>query len=190
MRPTVFHLIGVPGVGKYTIGKELAALTGARLVDNHSINNVLFNVINQDGFTPLPPDIWPAVSNIRRVVLETIRDVSPPEMSFIFTNYIRGQDDGEYRLFLENVAVAEARNSVFVPVLLTCETSELMNRIGTESRRQRLKLLNPELAAQFNEGPWFATDHPNFHVLDVTRIPPVESARRIAEWGERCHHAG
>lgn len=187
MRPTIFHLIGAPGVGKYTIGKELAALTGARLVDNHSINNVLFNVIEQDGFTPLPAEIWPRVGMIRRVVLETIQEVSPPGMSFIFTNFIRGADEAEYRLFLENVAVADARNSVFIPVLLTCDTTELMNRIGTESRRERMKLLNPELAAQMNEAPRFTTDHANFLVLDVSGIEPAESARRIAEWGESRH---
>ena len=41
MEPTIFHLLGSPGVGKYTIGKALAEATGARLVDNHSIANVI-----------------------------------------------------------------------------------------------------------------------------------------------------
>ena len=186
MRPTIFHLIGTPGTGKYTIGRELAALTGARLVDNHSINNVLFNLLDQDGIKPLPREIWPRVLKIRRVVLDTLTHVSPPHMSFIFTNHIRGQDDAEYALFLENVAVAEARNSLFVPVLLHCETSQLMNRIGTESRKQRMKLIDPAEAARLNDFvPPFETDHPNFLKLDVTSIPPDEAARRIAAWAER-----
>ncbi len=184
MRTTIYHLIGAPGVGKYTVGKELAAITGARLVDNHSINNVLFNVVGQDGFKPLPAEIWPRVSEIRRIVLDTIMQVSPAHLSFIFTNYIQGENEAEYALFLENVAVAEIRGSVFIPVLLTCDSDELMNRIGSDSRRERMKLLNPVLGRQFNEAPRFTTDHPNFIVLDVTSVEPAESARLIRDWGE------
>lgn len=182
MQPTVFHLIGAPGVGKYTIGRELAALTGARLVDNHSINNVLFNLLDGDGIRPLPAEVWPKVLEVRRAVLDTMMHISPPHLSFIFTNYIRGEDESEYALFLENVAVAEVRKSLFVPVLLTCDTAELMNRIGTESRRARMKLLDAEAGKRLNEQPPFETGHPNFLRLDVTRIPPDESARRIAAW--------
>jgi hypothetical protein len=184
MQTTVFHLIGSPGVGKYTIGKELAALTGARLVDNHSINNVLFNLLDGDGIKPLPRAIWPHVLEVRRIVLDTIMHVSPPHLSFIFTNYIRGEDQVEYALFLENVAVAEVRNSTFIPVVLTCDTEELMNRIGSQSRKDRLKLLDPVLGRQLNELPRFTTDHPNLLELDVTNTPPGESARRIAAWAE------
>ena len=184
MRTTIYHLIGAPGVGKYTIGKELASLTGARLVDNHSINNLLFNVIEQDGMKPLPAAIWPRVGEMRRIVLDTIMHVSPPHLSFIFTNYIRGEDEREYALYLENVAVAEIRGSVFVPVLLTCESDELVTRIGSDSRRERMKLLDPVVGRELNEAPRFSTDHRNFMVLDVTAIPPSESAAKIRDWGE------
>ncbi len=185
---TIYHLIGSPGVGKYTIGRQLASLTGARLVDNHSINNVLFNLLDQDGIMPLPAEIWPKVLDVRRAVLDTIMQVSPPHLSFIFTNYIRGEDEAEYSLFLENVAVAEVRGSVFVPVLLTCDTTELMNRIGTDSRRERMKLIDPVAGRKLNELPPFTTDHPNFLNLDVTDITPEESASRIFEWAARVRN--
>lgn len=184
MQTTIFHLIGAPGVGKYTIGRELAALTGARLVDNHSINNVLFNLLDGDGIRPLPAEIWPKVFQIRRQVLDTIMHISPRHLSFIFTNHIRGEDEAEYALFLENVAVAEIRGSRFIPIRLDCDSDELMNRIGTESRRERMKLLDPVVGRRLNETPPFTTDHPNFLVLDVTTMPAAESARRIAEWAE------
>lgn len=189
MRPTVFHLIGNPGVGKFTVGTELAALTGARLVDNHSVANVLFNLLDSDGMRPLPPEIWPRVMAVRRIVLDTMVDIAPKHLSFIFTNYIRGHDEAEYAAFLENVAVADARDSLFVPVVLTCETGELLNRIGSESRRQRMKLLDPALARHLNEDfPVFETDHPNLLRLDTTRTSPAASARRIAEWAQQLAH--
>jgi hypothetical protein len=186
-RPTIIHLIGTPGVGKYTVGKELAALTAARLVDNHAVANVIFNVLDQDGIKPLPKDVWQYVGAVRRSVLDAMMHLSPPYLSFIFTNYIRGGDAAEYALYLENVAVADVRGSRFVPVLLTCATSELVKRIGSESRRERMKLLDPIEGARLNdEVPRFETDHPNFMRLDTTRRPPAEAAKAIARWAESC----
>ena len=36
----IVHINGHPGVGKLTIARELVALIGGRLLDNHSIYNV------------------------------------------------------------------------------------------------------------------------------------------------------
>jgi hypothetical protein len=186
-RPTIFHLIGNPGVGKYTIGRELAGLTGARLVDNHAVANVIFTVLDQDGVKPLPRAVWQYVGAVRKAVLGAMVDISPPHLSFVLTNHIRGGDAAEYAAFLNVAAVAETRRSRFVPVLLTCETPELMNRIGTESRRERMKLLDPVEARRLNDDvPLFETDHPNFLRLDTTRRRPEVSAREIAAWAESC----
>lgn len=68
MQPTMFYLVGMPAVGKYTIAKELAGLTGARLVDNHSIANVIFNLFELDGVTPLPEGIFGPVGKVRQAV--------------------------------------------------------------------------------------------------------------------------
>ena len=183
MPGTIFHLIGNPGVGKYTIGSALARQTGARLVDNHSINNVIFNLIDGDGVTPLPAEIWPRVAQVRAAVLDTIVNVSPPALSFIFTNFIRGEDDGEYAAFLEFVAVADARGSLYVPVLLSCETEELVQRIVRPDRRARMKMIDPIQGRRWNDDlPPFRTDHPNALALDVTRRIPAESVRAILEW--------
>ncbi len=45
MKNTIMYLIGYGGTGKYTIAKEIAALTGAVVVDNHLINNPVFSVV-------------------------------------------------------------------------------------------------------------------------------------------------
>lgn len=185
-RTTIFHLIGPPGVGKYTIGKELAAITGARLVDNHSINNVLFQLIEVDGVRPVPPEIWPRVLAVRDTVLETIVNLSPRHLSFIFTNFIRGEDTAEQAAFDQVIQVAEARGSIFVPVLLRCATPELERRIVGDDRRERLKLVDRAAAAHYNdEVPPFMTDHPNVLDLDVTTTPPAVAARTVAEWAAK-----
>ncbi|MGI8919344.1 MAG: hypothetical protein ACR2H6_12160 [Pyrinomonadaceae bacterium] len=50
---TMIVLIGFAGTGKYTIGRELCELTGAKLIDSHLINNPVFKVVNPDGITRL-----------------------------------------------------------------------------------------------------------------------------------------
>ena len=188
MRPTIFHLIGPPAAGKYTVAKELAALSGARLVDNHAIANVIFNVLDQDGVKPLPVGIWPQVGKVRRAVLETIVQFSPGEMSFVFTNYLRGEDPDELASFEKVVALADIRASLFVPVLLSCETGELVRRVGNDSRRERMKLLDPVEAARLNdEVPAFTTDHPNTLRLDTTSTPPHAAAEQIIEWAAKLN---
>jgi hypothetical protein len=185
MRPTIFHLIGPPAVGKYTVGKELARLTGARLVDNHSIANVIFQVLDQDGIKPLPKGVWGRVRLVRDAVLDTMIHLSPRHLSFIFTNYLRGEDEAEKAIFEEMVGLAEIRESLFVPVVLSCRTEELVRRVGQASRRERMKLLDPIQATEMNEGPRFETGHRNLLRLDVTELPPEESARQILAWAER-----
>jgi hypothetical protein len=77
MKNTIFYLIGYPGTGKYTIAKEIAALTGAVLVDNHLINNLVFSVVGAEGKAPLPAGVWPKIESIRRIVLDTIGLLGP-----------------------------------------------------------------------------------------------------------------
>lgn len=183
MQPVIFHLIGTPAAGKYTIGKIVAERSGARFIDNHSIANVIFNTIAPNGVTPLPPGIWPRVGRVREAVLDAILNVAPPGLSYVFTNYLRGEDAGERAVFEDMVRLAEARASLFVPVLLRCETAELMERAANESRIERMKLIDPLLIATMNdEFPRFETDHPNTLVVDTTSRAPEESAALILEW--------
>jgi hypothetical protein len=187
MESTIIHLIGFPGVGKYTITTELASRTGAQLVDNHSIANVIFNVIAPDGVTPLPSAVWPRVHAVREAVFDTIENVARPGLSFIFTNYLRGESEAEYLSFVSMVELAKRRESLFVPVLLRCETAELQRRIVGEDRRRRMKMVDPVEGARINdEVSPFTTDHPNVLALDVTAVPPSETADAILAWTEQC----
>ena len=184
----MIHLIGPPGVGKYTIGSLVAERIGARLVDNHSVNNVIFNLVAPDGIRPLPSAIWPRVAQVRAAVLDTMIHVSPPGLSFVLTNYIRGEDPGEEAAFLQVVDVAAARGATFVPVLLSCETPVLVQRVVSEDRARRMKLIDPVRTASLNDDvPAFRTDHPNTLELDVTHVSPDEAASRIIEWTQACH---
>ena len=81
--------MGFAGTGKYTVGRGLSSLTGAKLVDNHLINNPVFTVLDADGVTPLPAPVWDKVKQIRHIVYDAIRELSPPGLSFIAANVPR-----------------------------------------------------------------------------------------------------
>src|ERR1700720_4128781 len=96
---TIVVLMGFAGTGKYTIGRELCERTGAKLIDNHLIANPIFSVVSVDGITPLPHGVWDKLKQIRRTVYDAIRELSPPEMSFVFTVEWRTNNPADYKSF-------------------------------------------------------------------------------------------
>lgn len=191
LKNTIVVLIGFAGTGKYTIGRELCRHTGAKLVDNHLINNSLFTVVNADGVTPLPSAIWGKVRAIRQVVYETIRELSPPEMSFVFTIQLLEDDPQDHAGFADLVELAESRRSLLVPVRLVCELEELCRRIVNPGRAAMLKQISSEAARRRAvDHSVLNPAHPNVRTIDVTHKSAAESAaavlgeiRSIAEIG-------
>jgi hypothetical protein len=177
---TIVVLIGFAGTGKYTIGRTLAERTGARLIDNHLINNPIFKVVNVDGVTPLPPAVWGKVSEIRRLVYEAIREISPPNLSFIFTLELRESDPNAHRAVHDLQELAAARESLLLPVRLLCDVEELCRRVSDPARVARLKEISPELARKkMAEHTVLNPQHENTLTLDVTAKSPAESAEAI-----------
>lgn len=158
------------GTGKYTIGRELCERTGAKLIDNHLINNPIFKVVNADGVTPLPAIVWDKVKEIRRTVYEAIQDLSPPEMSFVFTMELRESNPGDHGAFWDLEQLAAARQSRFVPIRLICGVEELCRRVADPARAAMLKEISPELARKKSAADSVLNvPHPNQRTLDVTK---------------------
>src|SRR5687767_14284087 len=123
LRNTIIYLIGIPAVGKYTVGKEIAQMTGAKLVDNQLINTPVFSVIGFDGTDafPFPKDASAHIEKIHRAVLAVIRDCCPPNASFVFTNVLDAKAPGDKAWFRRIERVAKQRKAAFFPVWLTCD---------------------------------------------------------------------
>ena len=180
LKNTIIVLIGFAGTGKYTIGRELCQRTGAKLIDNHLINNPIFKVVDADGIKPLPPEVWDKVKTIRAIVYDSIRELSPPDLSFVFTvELIEGKPD-EQKAFDDLKELATARNSLFVPVRLLCEVDELCRRVASPGRITMLKAISPEAARQKSaDYEVLKAEHPNSRTIDVTRKSPSDSANAI-----------
>ena len=75
----IISLNGWPGVGKLTIGLELADLLGARLLDNHSMFNVAIALTDYPS-----PAYYAAVSTVRDIAFDYARAL-PPGTPLILT---------------------------------------------------------------------------------------------------------
>jgi hypothetical protein len=167
---TIVLLIGFAGTGKYTIGRELCERTGARLIDNHLINNPIFRVINADGVTPLPFGVWDRVKEVRATVYKAIRELSPPGIGFVFTMELRESNPDDHKAFRDLERLAAARQSRFIPIRMICGVEELCRRVADPARVAMLKEISPELVRKkFAEDSVLNVPHTNQRTLDVTK---------------------
>lgn len=188
--PTVYLLMGFPGTGKLTIARALSALVRdqgqeVRVVDNHFINNPIFGLIEQDGVTPLPPEVWERVGEVREAVLRTIESLSPRSWSFIFTSDLvdRPEDRAWFDRLLQ---LSSRRQSVFAPVRLLCDLEELSRRVVSPERRVLMKSISvEELTARYPVEEVLDAGHPNTLTLDVTEAPPEIAAQRILDHAQK-----
>jgi len=183
-RPALFLLIGFSGTGKLTVARGLRdrlASVGqeVRLVDNHYVNNLIFQLVDVDGVKPLPEGTWDRVGEVRDAVFRTIEELSPKSWSFIFTNDLI--DRPEERAYVHRLAqLADRRSSILIPVRLLCAVDELCRRIVSAERRPMLKNVSADWIRRRAEteevlDPGLATTI----TLDITSMPPEEAADRI-----------
>jgi hypothetical protein len=180
MKNTIVYLIGYTGTGKYTIAKEIAAPTGAVIVDNHLINNPVFSVLAADGKVLLPAAIWPKIEGIRRIVLDTIAELAQPEASFIFTNELYEGKSMDRRWYEDVETLATKRQARLVPVILRCELEEICRRVTSPERAARFKLRNADRTREnIRTYQLLRIDHPNRLELDITNLSPNQAAQAI-----------
>ena len=75
--------------------------------------------------------------------------------------------------------MAGVRGSVFVPVRLTVNHEEHLNRIKDQTRRKRHKTINPRFVYEGRSLLHFT--HPNFFEIEVSNLRPEKTAGRIIE---------
>jgi shikimate kinase len=179
---TIIYLIGFAGTGKYTIAKEIAKIADFRVVDNHLINNPIFTVVQIDGKNPVPEEVWVKVREVKKIVFDTIIELSPPEFNFVFTNELVEGNPKALDSYQKIEELAIKRNSTFIPVRLLCEVDELAKRISTDERTAMYKVTDKARAYNMvKEFEVLRPNHPNTITIDVTDKSPFEAAKLIIE---------
>lgn len=185
----ILYLIGFPGVGKLTIAREIIKLIPFRLVDNHAINNPIFNLHRIDGKTPFPDFVWDDVHKIRNIVIDSAKK-APDMFNFILTNALIDTPEDK-KLFEQVEALAETRNACMVPVILTCSIEENARRIISEDRERNMKETNAQSPALYNEKyRLLPITHKNTLSIDVSDTPAPISAEMIVQHIQKqmAHH--
>ncbi len=171
----LIYIYGPPGVGKLTVSRELAKITGYRLFHNQlSIEFV--------------KSVFPFGSaEFNRLVLkfrsEIIEAAAESNVSLIFTSaYAKGLNDEIVKDIVRRVE--RHGGSVFF-VRLYCDREELLRRISGSSRRRFSKIRSPEMIATLLDKYNHTSPIPFVKSLgiDNTRMAPSDVARLIAE---RC----
>lgn len=163
---------GPPGVGKFSVGRELAQTTGFKLFYNHLSSNLVSAVF------PLDSEVFhPLVRRIRR---DVIAEATREGIDLIHTGAYKGIEDRETVRFLVE-PVWEGGGSVLF-VHLTAARQELMRRITTESRQAYGKFTDEEILADFLDRYDVVANLPfEPHLsIDSTHLTPVEVAAQVA----------
>tara|TARA_Y100001001_G_scaffold95649_1_gene93347 strand:+ start:783 stop:1352 length:570 start_codon:yes stop_codon:yes gene_type:complete len=182
MRNTVIYIIGLVGVGKYTIAKELETLGDFRVIGNHLINNVIFPVARKDGITPLPQEVWSYTKKIRDVFLEAFQNIRVKDANFVFTNALADNDKGDMEIYESVRCAAENSGASFFPVRVLVDKEENRKRIMSVERELRFKQTSDnQLDKLYEEVEILKTGHKNEYSLDVTKLSAAEAAQQILD---------
>lgn len=190
--PAVYHLIGYPGVGKFTVATALAATTAdddpSRIVvvDNHLTGNPVLRITQLDEQGRVPQRAWDLIADIRAIVRTAIGDLSPAGWSFVFTNLICVGDEQAEPTIGGLRALARSRGCPYVPVLLRCDRDEMRRRVASPGRAERHKWTDPDaVLAYTDESDLFEPGDLTTLDLDVTSMPPTDAAAAILDHRSR-----
>lgn len=166
---------GMPGVGKLTVGEELARRTGYRLFHNHLTVDLATAVFEfgSSGFIDLREHIW----------LEVFRRAAEEEVSLVFT-FAAERTVGEG--FVERARdLVERAGGEIVFVELRCDPEELARRVESPERRRFGKLASAEtLRSLARDGALSDLEVPagvRSVALDTTTLSPEDSAAEIID---------
>ena len=168
----LIFLFGLPGVGKLTVARELASLTGFKLFHNHLTVDLVGSVFEfgSQPFVELREKIWLAVFSEAAAT-----GLNGLIFTFAFDRTVSSA-------FIEHTReVIESSGGEIVFVELRCSTEELENRIEHPSRNKFGKLIDVEVFRQLKEaGAFVDPGIPEERlVVDTTSLSAAEAANLI-----------
>jgi predicted kinase len=190
-RPSLIYLLGHPGVGKYTVAREIARLNGAVVIDNQLINHPILVLLKWDAVSDLPSGTMDRAAPIREAVFSALDEIAPRHLSYVLTNVL--DDTEEDRAVYDRVKrIAARRGSTFLPVLLRCERDEQLRRVTSPERIARFKIADPEkVEGLMRSARLFVPDDPELLEVDMTHLAPEDAAAEVVRRAEaRVNRAG
>lgn len=167
----LLFIYGPPAVGKLTVAKEVAKLTGFKVFHNHLSIDAILPVFEfgSEPFNRL----------VELIRVETVAEAARRGVDLIYTFcFAKGLDE----MHVEAVEKAARENGGEVHfVLLTCEPDELRRRVVLEDRLEYRKANTVEMMNKFLETYDLTEPIPyaDTIVIDNTELLPENAAARI-----------
>lgn len=170
----LLFIYGTAAVGKLTIGRELAKLTGFRLFHNHLIVDAVMAVFDfgSEPFIKLHEQIW----------LSVFKEAAEQDVSLIFT--FSPERTVRTTFIQETQDAVEPSGGKVLFIELTCPIEELENRIENLSRAEFHKLRSLDRFRKIRQqGLHIYPTLPNSGLtIDTSQVSPQAAAHRIYEF--------
>jgi hypothetical protein len=164
----LIFLHGMPAVGKLTIARELAGLTGFRLFHNHLTVDLVSAVFDfgTEPFVILREQIW----------LSVFREAAKHKISLIFT--FSPENTVRQRFIKDAIEAVESAGGKVIFIELFCSADELEKRMESPSRGQFGKLRSVEQYRELQQAGAFEFPRlPDSGAsFDTTNQTPKETA--------------
>lgn len=169
----LLFIYGPPAVGKLTVAREVAKLTGFKVFHNHlSIDAIL--PVFEFGSEPF----FKLVEMIR---VETVAEAAKNDVDLIYTFcYAKGLDE----MHVDKISAAATENGGECHfALLTCSDDQLKRRVVRDDRKEFRKVSTVEMIDKFLETCDLNSPIPYKDSLEIdnTEFPPAEAARQIVD---------
>ncbi len=167
-------IYGLPAVGKLTVAKELAAITGYRLFHNHLAVDMLLSVFDfgSEPFVEMRESIWLSVFD---------QACKAGQTGLIFT--FAPENTVRQRFPDDTVSTITSNGGQVYFVQLVCPVAELERRLSLESRHEYKKLTSVEMYRELMASKTF--EEPKMPAPDLTvdtdTCSPADAAALIAE---------
>ncbi len=166
-------LYGPPAVGKLTVAKELAKLTGYKLFHNHLTVDLVSSLYEWGSLK-----YWEYLRAIREELLENL---AKDNVDVIFTFvYAAGEDEQVMERMFKRI---EENGGEVLLVQLTTSVKKLKERIVTDVRKQFKKMSKTEALDKWLKQYKLFEAYPNRKniIIDNSDLSPRETAKLIVE---------
>jgi 2-phosphoglycerate kinase len=169
----LIFIYGSPAVGKLTVAREIARVTGFKVFHNHLSIDCIEPVFEfgSKSFGKL----------IEMIRVETIAEAAAVGQDLVYT-FCFAKDFDEPHIE-KVVEVVEARGGEVCFVLLTADREALNARVTEESRKNMGKAKTVEMMDYFHETYDLSSPVPDREslIIDNTDLPARETAERIID---------
>lgn len=168
-------IYGPPGVGKFTVGKQLAKITGYKLFPNYLTSNLVEPIFGQ------------RTKKSHRLIYKYRRELIEAAAKWGIRNlisthvYKKPKDNNHIRKIIR--IIKQYRGRIYF-VRLYCDLQELFRRIKHPSRRKfpfKIKTIK-DLKEYMRHNVFCSIPHVKSLVIDNTKLSPKKVAEEIKNY--------